>query len=178
MPRTQFVLIERPEHHPTAVSHAVLADMRRRGEVITAERPVSKAEIKRDRIHVYADDWYFKYMAQQDFRDNYHGREFDARVCWFNVLQGCGMVDVDGHRLAIYACNIDGRKTWYPETACTFYMEGETVRVRIETSFGGRVDVIGITPGYIDNVKWDSIKDTDLAFRCDDQGNAVTGLFA
>lgn len=177
-PRTQYVLIERPEHHSTAVTQAVLSDMQQRGEVITSVRPVTKAEIKRDRIHVYEDSWYFKHVAWSDFRDKYHGKTLSARVCWFNILQGQGMVDVDGHRLVIYACNIKGRKTWYPETACTFYEDGETVEVRIECSFGGRVDVIGLTPGYIDNVKWDSIKDQELAFRCNEDGQAVTGLFS
>jgi hypothetical protein len=178
MPRTQYVLIARPEYHPTAVSRDVLADMHARGEVITSERPITKAEIKRNRIHVYEDSWYFKYQAWADWKARVDGKTFKARVLWFRD-DGTGMIEIPelNERLPIYACNIAGKKTWYPETACVFYERDQEIDVSLAVH-PGQTFVIGVTPGHVDQVKWESLDHSKLAFRCNEAGEAVTGLFA
>lgn len=178
MSATKYVLIERPEHHPTAVSPAVYRDMLESGEQVDTCRPVTLTEIRKSRIHIYEDGDYWRHKEWDTFRTKYHGKELPARVVWFDKLTGVGSVEFDGKLATIWACNITGKKTWYPETACTYYERGQEIRVRIETSFGGRIDVIGVTPGHLDHERWEQLKDKDLAFRCDDAGNAVTGLFA
>lgn len=176
--RTQLILIARPDCHPTAVSRAVRDDMRKRGESILSERPITKAEVKRDRVHIYADDVYFEHRAFEDWKAKAHGRTFKAKVLWFNLAQGCGSVWIEelGESLPIWACAIAGKKTWFPETACVFYMEGETVEVRLDVSIA-KTFVIGLTQGYVDNEKWERLDQTKLAFRCDESGEALNGLF-
>lgn len=180
MARTQFTLIERPEYHPTAVSGAVLADMLASGEPITIQRPITKAEIKRDRVHVQSDEHYFEMKAYEAWRALAHGKTFKATVVWFNRLKGQGYIEIPEltrKRVPIYACNIAGKKTWYPETACVYYVEGQEIDVRIDVH-PGQTFAIGLTPGTLDAEAWDRIKDKSLAFRCDESGKAVTGLFA
>lgn len=103
-----------------------------------------------------------------------------ARVRWFSRISGEGMVRVTigdrEHCLPIYACNIKGKKTWYPETACVYYEKDQTIEVEVKWD-DHACFVIGLTPGTLDVEAWDRIKEKDLAFRCDDDGNATTGLF-
>lgn len=125
------------------------------------------------------DDYYSWHDA---FQENFSG-ELNAVVDWFDRARGMGMVTITGRdgetvRSDIYSCNIKGRKTWYPETACVYYEDGQQIKVTL--SFHGRcspIFVCGVTPGHFDSEGWDRIKDQKLAFRCDDEGNAVTGLF-
>jgi hypothetical protein len=155
-----------------------LADLLKRGEAVTSQRPITKAEIKRECIHIVPDDRYFKHQAKLDFHRAWNGKEVDAVVAWFDNMRGLGMVRIpDAFRIPIYACNIPGAKTWYPETACVYYEKGQTVRIRLDVTAFSRCLAIGLTPGHFDAEGWNRIKDQNLAFRCDDEGNAVNGLF-
>ncbi len=87
--------------------------------------------------------------------------------------QGYGTLE-DGQLAVIYACNIKGKKTWYPETACVFYNVGQVVDVEIQHERF----VCGITPGHLDQAKWNSLDQDRLAFKCNDEGTATCGLFA
>lgn len=178
MSKTQYVLIERPDCNPTAVSRRVLAHMLERGEeTILSQRDVTKTEIKADRIHVWEDDHYFESVSYSAFLHKVKNKTFSAKVLWFRLQDGTGMLAIDGlGNWPIYACNIPGKKTWFPETACAFYEEGETVEVKIEPFFKNSL-VVGLTPGYVDQVKWDSLDQENLAFRCNERGEATNGLF-
>jgi hypothetical protein len=140
------------------------------------------AELKRiadirSECHAKFVAWYEKFQA------NFSG-ELDAKVLWFNKNSGEGSVEITGkdgttQRSEIYACNIKGKKTWYPETACVYYVENQQVKISLD--FQGRcgpIFVVGLTQGTFDQEHWDKIKDSGLAFRCDEDGKAVNGLFA
>lgn len=116
-------------------------------------------------------------MAQEAFRAQYHGKTFKARVDWFDSMEGHGYVTLStGFRALIYACNIPGKKTWFEDTACVYYEKGQEIEVTIDASTT-TVFVIGVTPGILDAEKWETLKDKNLAFRCNGDGT-TTGLFA
>jgi hypothetical protein len=97
-------------------------------------------------------------------------------VSWFDKIEG--MIKTDLGLFSVYACNIVGAKTWYPETACMYLVEGETVE--FDLSDMGEF----LTPSkvrgsvYFDSAKWNSLDQSKLAFKCNDQGEALNGLFA
>lgn len=120
-----------------------------------------------------------KYNQWKQFQKKYHGKTFTAVVRWFNKSSGEGVVRLDdGLSLPIYACNIAGRKTWYPETACVYYAEGQIVQIKVDVHMYSTIFAIGVTSGHLDIERWDQIKDKDLAFRCNEDGQAINGLFA
>lgn len=181
--RTKYTLIERPEYNATAVPTSLLQDIIDSGENVTASRPVSLAEIKRENYRVMTEEqwrWDMEQRARLEafeaYRTRYHGVVTKALVLSWDFLRGEGLVRLEsGEAREIYACNLPGRKTWFPETACAFYEPGETVEVKLDIHLT-KTFVLGVTQAYIDNEKWDSIKDKNLSFRCDDDGKAITGL--
>lgn len=105
------------------------------------------------------------------FHAKYHGKTFAAVVWLFNKSSGEGFIRLDdGLVLPIYACNIPGKKTWYPKTACVYYTEGQSVQIRIDVHMFSTAFAIGVTPGHFDAEHWNSIKDQELAFRCNEEG--------
>lgn len=58
-----------------------------------------------------------------------------------------------------------------------YYETNQVVEVELVALMGFNLLVKGLTPGILDTTHWDRIKNTNLAFRCDKNGNAVTGLF-
>jgi len=106
-------------------------------------------------------------------------QSIECVVLWFDRTVGDGWVKclADGSVGEIYACNIKGKKTWYPETACVFYAEGEIVEVEVQRYEGGPTFIIGLTPGIFDAEKWGGLDHNRLAFKCDEDGKATTGLF-
>lgn len=99
-----------------------------------------------------------------------------VKVTMFDRLRGEGLVSGlnDEGVFTIYACNIPGKKTWFPETACVYYEERTIVDVRVDDEGF----VIGITNGVFDEAKWNSLDHDRLAFKCDEGGKAINGLFA
>jgi len=71
----------------------------------------------------------------------------------------------------IYACNLVGKKTWYPYTACVFYEVGMVIEVKAEVFCGGKkVFFTGLTPATFDAAKWDRLdQGKGLAFKCDEE---------
>jgi len=103
-----------------------------------------------------------------------------AKILYFDKMSGEGMVELIGEQtpcLIIHACNIKGKKTWFPKTACVYYEKDQIVDVRVEwddyVTF-----VIGLTPGHFDKEAWDSLDQDKLAFKCNSDGEATSGLFA
>lgn len=137
-------------------------------------RKLTKKQILENEVH-----YQLKLVAFENFRAKYHKKTFSATVRWFDNMRGEGMVRIDDKlSLPIYACNIAGRKTWFAETACVFYKAGQEVQIEIDVHSYSTVFAKGITPGHFDSEGWDRIKDQNLAFRCDEQGNATNGLFS
>lgn len=106
-------------------------------------------------------------------------RDLDGEVLYFDRLSGEGMIRVPhlGQTFPVYACNLKGRKTWYPETACVYLQTKQHVKIeRLAEVAYGRTAIVN--EGVIfDAEKWSRLEHKSLAFRCDDDGNAVTGLF-
>lgn len=131
----------------------------------------------------FAREWHHavrmeEYHEWEQWRDAMHRKPFKARVLWFDLLDGRGAIrGLNGEgTYHILACNIKGKRTWYPETACVFYMRDEIVEVELDIDYGATF-CIGLTQGYPDNEKWDSLDKDRLAFKCDENGKAINGLF-
>lgn len=190
MSRTKYVLIERTnEYNPIAMSAATALDLDNTpfAETNVGEpKPITLARIRKERIRIYSDEEHIQYQedcaeheAWDKFREKYHGKIFSAKVAWFDNMRGEGVVTIDEDlSLQIYACNIKGRKTWYPETACVYYEKGQIVQIKVDCQSRRTIFAIGETQGHLDTEGWDRIKDTNLAFRCDEDGKAINGLFA
>ena len=99
-----------------------------------------------------------------------------ATVRWFNALSGEGMIRLEsGVSLPIFACNIQGRRTLFPGTACVSYEKGQEVTVLVEQD-AFCCFVHGLTPGRFDAEKWNSYNKEDLAFTVDEKGEITSGL--
>lgn len=180
MKRTKYVLVDRgSEYKNTAVTVKVAEDMIQCG-IATSYTPVTVAQIKAERIHIFEEKHYFQYKAEDAFAEAYNGKQYKATVLSWDDSRGQGFVTIHGTDLRfqdIYACNIKGKKTWYPETACVSYEKDQVIDVELKVFSGAKLFVNGLTEGKLDTEKWDGLKKEDLAFRCDEDGNAVTGLF-
>lgn len=179
MAATKYILIERPGYNATAVSKETLNLMKEEGYEILSQAPVTMATIKKNRIRIYSYEECLRHITADKLYDKYHDKTFDAVVDWFNNVRGVGMITIkDELRLPIYACNIKGKKTWYPETACVYYTKGQKIQVKVTMPGRQTMFAEGLTQGAFDQEGWDRIKNQPLAFKCDDEGKAVTGLFA
>ena len=100
---------------------------------------------------------------------------FEGLVLWFDNLSGQGQVRnlETGERHWLYACNIKGKKTWFEHTASVYHVEGQIIQCYLSEHL-----LVSDTQGELDVEKWNRIKDQNLAFRCNDEGQATTGLFA
>jgi hypothetical protein len=177
--KTKFVLVDRgSEHKNTAVTVRVAEDMIACG-LIKKYKPVTLAQIKRDRIHIYQEAHYFQHKAHDALHAQYHDKEFTAEVLWFSRSSGKGSVRIVETKdmLPLYACNISGKKTWFPETACVYYEPKQIIKVKCSVFAGGEVFVNGLTPGIFDADRWNSLDKSRLAFKCDKNGKAINGLF-
>lgn len=178
--RTKYVQIERGEGFKnTYTTLAVAKDATARGTV-QSYSPVTLKQIKERRLYEYREADYFRHIAEEEFMKAHNGRRCKARI----VSGGKGstemLAQVEGldWLQPIYACNIVGKRTWYPETACVYYNKGETVDVELDVFHGFKLFVKGITPGHFDEQRWNSLDQSRLAFKCDEHGNAINGLFA
>jgi hypothetical protein len=100
-------------------------------------------------------------------------KNYTGIVRWFDKNSGEGMIkcDVTDRIYMVYACNLIGRKTWYAETACVYLNEGDKVTFNLNGDF-----VVDI-PGIFDAEKWNKLDQSKLAFKCNDEGQAINGLF-
>ena len=96
-------------------------------------------------------------------------------VRWFDRLSGTGVIrDVETDQCyRVWACNIIGAKTWFEHTACMYLEQGQPVEFTPVDGCGACY----VTNVIFDSEHWDRIKDQKLAFRCDENGKAITGLF-
>jgi hypothetical protein len=100
-----------------------------------------------------------------------------AIVAWFDRRDGEGVARSLDRQASyrISAAGIPGKKTWYSHTACVFYVEGQEIELEIldEPPYAKC-----LTQGTFDEAKWNSLDHDRLAFRCDENGKALCGLFA
>lgn len=104
------------------------------------------------------------------------GKLLEAKVSWFSGDAGYVQIENLDLLLPVYACNIKGAKTWYETTACTFLKKDETVIVELIDLGHMSVKVLGGAI-HFDQAKWDSLDQSKLAFKCDENGKALNGLF-
>jgi hypothetical protein len=99
-------------------------------------------------------------------------------VSWFDRDGGRGSVIVPSLNLyfPVYACNIIGKKTWYPETACMYLEKGQEIALDL-TGDCGQLFVSNVQGGHFDAEKWGRLDHSRLAFKCDESGKAINGLF-
>lgn len=79
--------------------------------------------------------------------------------------------------LPVYSCNIKGAKTCYSETACMNLERDQTVTLDI-TGDIHQLFACVTEGGTFDAEKWASLDQSRLAFKCDETGKAINGLFA
>lgn len=120
----------------------------------------------------------------EDIRDEAEGRafafgidgmEFDAVVTSWNPVEGRGWVKIAqwDQVMPIYACNIEGKRSWWPEHACVSYERGQHVRVQFkEPHF-----VIGLTPGTFNAEQFASQDRSRMTFNVNEAGQVTSGLF-
>ena len=102
--------------------------------------------------------------------------EMDGIVSWFSGDRGRIAIPSLGTSFDVYACNIKGAKTWYPNTACMYLNKGDKVKVQlVALEHGPSCQVT--EGGHFDSEKWASLDHDRLAFKCDENGNAINGLF-
>lgn len=102
-------------------------------------------------------------------------QEFDAEVSWFNPVEGTGYVYMPKlkWKMPIFACNISGKRSWWPEHACVSYERGQKVRVRfVDPHF-----IEGITPGTFNDPQFQAQDRSRMSFCVDTEGKLVNGLF-
>lgn len=99
-----------------------------------------------------------------------------ATVRWFDKSSGEGMIRTeDGQCGFINAAGIPGRRTWFPHTACVLYKADQSIDVFYDEGINMWCPV---TKGHFDEEKWNSLDQSRLAFKCDDNGDAINGLFS
>ncbi len=176
--RTKYVQIERAEGFKNTYTTLKVAEHGLKHGTIQAYSPVTLKQIKERRLHHYREQDYFRHIEENEFRDQYDNKEFKATVVYWSGTEG--LVKIHGTDLmlqTIYACNIKGAKTWYPETACVYYTEGQEIDVKLSIMSGFALFIIGLTQGHFDAEHWNRLDHSKLAFRCDESGKALNGLF-
>ena len=102
-------------------------------------------------------------------------------VLWFEKSIGEGIIRDNESQIThrVYACNIVGAKTGYPHTACMYLENGQQVEFALtgDPYIDGPCGAGNITNGIFDAEHWDRIKGEKLAFRKNDNGEFINGLF-
>lgn len=97
-------------------------------------------------------------------------------VTFFDRLSGDGVVLLNsGIETDISACDIPGKKTWLPNTACVYY----DINQEIELKWDNTLDIWRcLTQGILDHKKWCSLqkKSGRLALECTETGKLVHQL--
>lgn len=98
-----------------------------------------------------------------------------GKVRWFNSSSGKGAIQClkTERILPVYACNIIGAKTGFPETACMTLDEGQIVTFEHHEQCGA----VNVTGGKFDAESWNKLDHDNLAFKMDEDGNFISGMF-
>lgn len=136
------------------------------------------------------NDWQGKYghierAINQSFNSAYQGyitqptrsKGLKGTMLYFDNSRGEGCIACGDLRVQLYACNAIGKKTWYPETACINFERGQEVVFDL-ADMGDHVTASNVQGGTFDASKWASLPQDRLAFKCDENGDAINGLFA
>lgn len=124
-----------------------------------------------------------KRMQQEAFSEAYTRfrsslKNLKGTVRWFDRIRGEGFIRIPelGTSVVVYACNLKGAKTGFPETACTYLVEGEDVVVDYVHESCGAIIKENTQGIHSDKDQWDSLDQNKLAFKCDDDGNFINDL--
>jgi hypothetical protein len=113
------------------------------------------ADVERRQTERTEREW----QREETFAALVKDRTFAAEVRWFDRSSGVGVVHIPelGSSWTLYACNIAGARTYYPETASVYYDKGQQIDVKIDYYVDESL-VCGTTPGTLDTTKWDAIE--------------------
>jgi hypothetical protein len=103
-------------------------------------------------------------------------RTFKCKVLFFDRCSGEGLLcsaEEGAPSGWINAACIPGCKTWFPHTACVYYIADQIIDVHTDPELGW---IIPDTQGTFDSEKWNSLDHSRLAFKCDETGKAINGL--
>ena len=149
---------------------------RDKGVSINKKNPLeskSLNEIKLDRV---------KNESFQDSMKKYllTLKNLEAKVLFFEKKSGEGMVSVPSLNttFSVYACNLKGKKTWYAETACVYLERDQMIMIDNFAEVSEGITAIVNEGVKFDQEKWNSLDQSKLAFKCNDQGEATNGLFS
>jgi hypothetical protein len=118
------------------------------------------------------------FAAFEAFKARFDGVVFKAEVLYWSGSEGL-VRGLNGEgKYWLFACNIRGAKTWYPETACVSHAEGQIIDAELKVFYGSGALIVSHTQGTLDADRWNALDQSRLAFRTDDDGNLVSGLFA
>ena len=78
--------------------------------------------------------------------------------------------------MTVYSCNIKGAKTCFPETACMYLEKGDQVTVDLVGDIH-QIFVNVTSGGRFDAEKWASLDQSKLAFKKNEDGEILSGLF-
>jgi len=119
------------------------------------------------------NDAYRQYVLGSDSRS----KNLNGTVMWFSHDKGMIKDTISGQLYSVYACNIQGAKTWFENTACMYLKEGETVQYDL-ADMGTHLTPSKVRGNvYFDAEKWNSLDQSKLAFKCDENGKVINGLF-
>ena len=139
---------------------------------------ITKAQMKARDAAIDAEresNW----TAYEALRARFDGAIFKARVVFWRGSKGT-IEGLNGEgRFWLHSCNVKGARTWYPETACMLLKIDDIIDAEIKVFYGPDGCIaVSHTPGTLDVERWASLDKSKLAFKCDDDGALVSGLFA
>lgn len=180
MSKTKYKLIKRKGYNPVATTDEVIAAIKAsesilQGQIYSA-KAITVAEIKKNGYRIYTTQEHLAFVENNKQREANIAWAKGVKtgvVLWFNKNSGVGMVRTNDRTIELYACNIKGKKTWYPETACVYYTEGQTIDCHLDHGL-----LVGDTQGYFDEEGWARLDHDHLAFKCNEKGEAINGLFS
>lgn len=155
---------------------------------ISLKNPIDSKILKE--LHVFNENGMFYSMSGSLFSDAFSeayrnyilGAESRCKglkgiVSWFSGTEGTIRTS-DGQTYRVHACNIQGAKTWYPETACMYLKQGKEVIFDL-ADMGTHLTASNVRGNvYFDAEKWAKLDQSKLAFKCDENGKATNGLFS
>lgn len=136
-------------------------------------KKIGEHSVKRTKQDAFNQAWKSYVLSKPELSKNLTGT-----VRYWSYDEGSIYCQSLGMLFVVHACNIKGARTWYPETACMYLKEKETVTFDL-ADMGDHFTASKVRGNvYFDEKKWARLDHDKLAFRCDEDGNAVTGLFS
>jgi hypothetical protein len=121
------------------------------------------------------------YPLLQDIADQYNDKPMSGTVIYVDNQRGHGLIEIPelNIKLDFHSCNATNTCTWFPETCCVEFTEGQTVSFILKADVGDlQVDlsISKIDGGYQNLERFNELnKNNDLSFVV--LKDKETGLF-